>query len=274
MSDFGSKVRKYTFVLLPLIATCGVISVWHVPNTPTLNFAKTVCSESGQFVIGGSKDKEGVMKQQDGFNFQGLSWLALESCGSGMLTLVGDGQVAGGEAPRLDITLDGLLIASESFSTPRTVRLAVPRPGRIALAFVNDYFKADVRLALFLQPRVDSANCRTFSSVTVPFESAGSWDEINQIGSVVRSTPPITMRPCGAGSMNIALKGQSSQGQFPRLVFKQLGRIVDIYQTTADYKRVSFKISSDPIELAMANPYAKLVGDRNLYLRKAIFEGR
>ena len=256
---YGSSIVLFLscITMMVLITRYGLAST-------DLKMLSHACSQAPKFEIGGSKDKNGLVSQGDGFNFQGLSWLTIYTCTPGFITLTVEGALAAGELPQLDIAINGVVIDSQKFSARRTVKTRIPEPGLVTIAFVNDYYKADVRMAMFSHPIMDLPECHSITNVTAPFESAGTWDAIVRIGTVVRKRPPIIIRPCGKGILSILLAGQSGAGEYPTLSIKQSGNVLKTYQTDGEYRRLSINVQGEPVELAVENPYAKLLADRNI----------
>ncbi|WP_152550673.1 hypothetical protein [Deinococcus sp. RL] len=202
----------------------------------------------------------------------GLSWIQTTVCAPGTLVITADGEEGAGESPQLDIALNGRVIASESFGRRRTAEIAVPGAGILTLTFVNDLFLADVRLATFAQPYLLGGSCNQIREVRVPPESAGGWDEFSRSGTVVRNSPPITMVPCGAGRLSIALKGQAAAGEYPQVVFRQGNQVVKRVFARKEFTRLNFPVDARPLALAIENPYAILKSDRNLNLRNITYK--
>ena len=254
--------------------TGAVVLAQYRSTNASLTLVSRLCSQNAKFEIGGSKDKDGIIRQGEGFSFQGLSWLALNACKPGLLTFTADGEVVFGSPPQLDVALNGVVIDSEKFSGRRTVRVRIPQSGLVTITFVNDYYKADVRIAIFSRPMMSSGACRSIIGVNTPFESAGTWDAIHQVGTVVRRDPPITIVPCTEGKFTFYLKGQAGAGEYPKISISQAGSTIQTCQTGPEFKRLAIKVKNEPIEFSVVNPYAKLIADRNVNVSRISFQAR
>lgn len=264
------RARGFLWTLVPVAtAVATLISVTVAePVVPRLELRSGTCQPSPQFRPGGQQDPGGLVRDGEGYRMTGLSWLQADLCGPGTLVITADGEAGAGEQPRLDIALNGKVIASESFGERRTTEVSVPDAGVLTLTFVNDLFLADVRLATFAQPYIVAGKCNEIKEVVTPEESAAIWDTYTRSGTVLRSSPPVTIVPCGAGQLSLALKGQAAAGEYPRLVFQQGDKVVKRVPTRNKFRRINFAVSSQPLEVTVENPYALLKVDRNINILK------
>ncbi|GAA5503409.1 hypothetical protein Dxin01_03166 [Deinococcus xinjiangensis] len=261
-------VLWFTLSLLLVVGVVAFLAVARLSSSTPLAFSAQRCQESATFTVGGAKDEGGVLAVGAGFRMAGEGWLQARPCHGGLLTVTADGEVAGGAAPRLDIALDGLVITSEDFSTRRTAQITVPHGGVLTLLYSNDLYQADVRMAILSQPRIQKGACTTLSGATVPPESAGSWDIVSNSGSVVRASPPVTLKPCGAGILSLRVMGHSGGGVYPVVAFRQAGRLLKEVQTSEATMQVQLPVAAEAVEVFVTNPYARLLADRNLNVRE------
>lgn len=261
---------KYIF-LLPILAAC--IFLTQIKNSPEISSIPLVerkCSDKVNFSIGSMREPSGVESIRDSFRFNGLGWIWAEPCQGGTLTITAEGEQAEGIDPRLDISLNGKLFASKHFREKRTDTIYIPSGGFLSLAFVNDLFKADVRTAIFFKPRMEETKCRAVK-VDIPIDSAAIWQPEYNSGSIIRISPPIKFSPCSSGVFSINLRGNTVLEENPIISFEQEGKILQQVRTLNEFREYKFPASNSPIEARMINPYAKLISDRNLYIRSIEF---
>lgn len=266
-------VRGLTWALLPSMIVVAGLTTAIRSDSPIsdLRLSDQVCRQPPEFTLGGEREPGGLVEEGEGYRMTGMSWVRADLCTAGTLTVTADGQGAQGEEPQLDVSLNGRVIASEQFGSRRTVQIRVPQTGVLTLAYVNDLFLADVRLATLAQPRISGGRCTRINEVRTPLESAAGWDSASQSGTVLRGSPPMVMVPCGAGVLSVAIKGQAAAGEFPTLVFRQGGEVLRRVQTGKTFTRTQMLVGAGPIEVTVDNPYAALRADRNLNLRMVEF---
>lgn len=212
------------------------------------------------------EEGEGAIELGGGqLTFRGVGVVEGLSCGPGILELTGRGDVADGAAPRLEVSLNNRVLGSFPFAGSRTVRLALPEGGRVSLGYFNDFYKADVRIAVLGEVALAAPQCGGRFDVEVGENSAGSWFPQDAVAYLV-SDPGSVLTPCGSGVLSAAVWGKPGAGAYPRVEFVQQGRVVATIPTSARRKTVSVEVTGDPLTLRIQNPYAKLLGDRNLYI--------
>ena len=117
-----------------------------VLSAPTNN----TCQEPPAFDVGYQSDGASLLKQGAAFRFQGISWLEARVCEPGKLVLQGNGEQAANQDPQLSISLDTRSLGEVKFlPTGTTASVEVPAAGLLRLAYLNDYYAADVRVASF-----------------------------------------------------------------------------------------------------------------------------
>ena len=201
--------------------------------------------------------------------FMGNSWLTADTCQAGTLRVVGDGQVAGGAAPQLQVALNSEVIWTGAFAQEREVSIPVPAAGHLTLGYFNDFYSSDYRSAALEGVKLTAADCDTFE-VEVPSDAGGSWNaQTRSVGWLF--APPITLKPCAAGTLQFRASGRPGGGKAATLEFSQEGRMLKQVQLSETAQALSLEISSGPLDIRILNPYFKEHGDRNLTLREIAF---
>lgn len=227
------------------------------------------CGRPPTFTVGYKAEESAVVPQQGGFRMQGVSWLEADLCTPGTLVVTADGEPAAGEAPVLEVELNSRSLVREAFSQRRTTYVEIPHPGRLILGYFNDYYLSEARAARLERISIQGADCRTMQ-VDVPPETGGSWSPTSAAATLV-SNVPMTLRPCGPGDIRMSVFGRAGGGAFPMLQFEQEGRTLLKVQTDQAKQYLRLRVTSAPLTITLINPYAKLVGDRNLNIRKLEF---
>ena len=257
----------------PLLLTTSLL-VWrdHLPvkaNTMTLSNTNLTCSTPPHFQSGYKQDEASLLSVGQGFKFQGVSWLEIDLCSSGILQLTAAGEIANGQAPILQIALNSEVLSVQKFTQRRTVNLHIPVKGRLTLGYFNDYYLADVRVATLENLSLSGSSCKTIN-VLVPKETGGQWIPENQTATLVSNTP-ITVIPCAAGTLSLQVVGRAGLGEFPVLNFKQnkIDRLE--VRTSKNFQRIQLEINGSPLTVTLMNPYGKTLADRNLNLYSVSF---
>lgn len=228
------------------------------------------CTQPPKFRVGYQRESNGLQPRDGGFSFQGLSWLETDLCTPGTLILTAAGEVAGGEAPILDVALNSKMLTRESFDRQRTVRLRVPEAGRLTLGYFNDYYRSDARVATLENFSMKGDTCRTLQAVDVPPETGGDWSPSTATATLVAAVP-MTVIPCGSGELTLRVVGRAGGKVFPVLKFQQGGRTLLQIPTRETRKAVLLKVTPEPLTVTLINPYFKQLADRNLHIRRLEF---
>ncbi|GHG05398.1 hypothetical protein GCM10017783_17460 [Deinococcus piscis] len=262
--------------MLPLLVCGGLSALVLRPQTgqvPELYTAPSLegCAQAGQpiaFEPGYPDDGATATLREDGFHLLGRSWLRAQACGPGTLTVTGDGDQAGDEPPRLEISLGGKQLASEAFAQPRTVEVAVPEAGELTLAYLNDYYQSEYRLVGMENINLQGPSCAP--PITVAPEQAGQWDA--ELGSAhVVYEAPLVFNLCGDGTLEMKLWGMDADGQFPQVRFEQGGQVLYEGQPSGERQLIRLPVKAGKLAAQLLNPYIKQTEDRNLYLRRVEF---
>lgn len=201
--------------------------------------------------------------------FMENSWLTADTCQAGTLRVVGYGQVAGGAAPQLQVALNSEVIWTGAFAAAREVAIPVPTAGHLTLGYFNDFYSSDYRGVTFDQMRLNSPSCQGFD-VQMPPDAGGWWNPETRSGGWIFK-PPVTVKPCGTGQLQLKVTGRKGGGAFAILAFKQGGRNIQQVQTSEHPQELRLDLSGEPLEIRILNPYYKELGDRNLSLREIEF---
>lgn len=201
--------------------------------------------------------------------FMENGWLTADTCQAGTLRVVGDGQIVGGAALQLQVALNSEVIWTGAFAAAREVAIPVPTAGHLTLGYFNDFYSSDYRSAALEGVKLTAASCDTFE-VEVPSDAGGSWNaQTRSVGWLF--APPITLKPCAAGTLHFRVSGRPGGGKAATLEFSQEGRMLQQVQLSETAQALSLEISSGPLDIRILNPYFKEHGDRNLTLREIAF---
>lgn len=204
-----------------------------------------------------------------GYTFMSNGWLSGEACRKGTLVISGQGQAAGGAAPALQVTLDSKVIWAGEFTEPATVRVPVPAAGRLTLGYFNDFYRSEYRNASLENVQFRSDSCQNFGLDVSP-AAGGSWN-VQTRRLVWLFGAPVTLRPCGAGLLTFRASGREAARAFGTLTFRQGGQEIRQLPLTGRPQQVSLRLNAQPLEIRIANPYFRELGDRNLTIRNVDF---
>ena len=253
---------------LPLVLVSGLVAWKAYPppvSTPlSLNNIKLDCSEPPAFTVGYKQDEASLIPLGRGFRFQGVSWLTADVCSSGTLQLTAEGEVAGGQSPALQVALDSEILSLQNFSRRKSVTIHIPRQGRLTLGYFNDYYEADTRVATLEAMNLTGRSCRNFEVQVIPGTN-NQWFPERRSASLVTDAP-MKLTPCDAGSLSFQMVGRAGNKEYPVLTFQQEGKVILSLKTTSERRLVQLDITEKPLTITLANPYYKLIGDRNLNL--------
>ncbi|MFB9995352.1 hypothetical protein ACFFLM_25760 [Deinococcus oregonensis] len=259
--------------VLPLLLLTGVVT-WQSQQPFSNTVLKAVEPESGctqppSFRTGYQREGNGVSAIGTGFNFQGLAWIEASTCSPGTLSITAEGEIAANEAPELQVGLGSDLLLQQSFKEPQTVKLRVPRSGRLILGYFNDYYRSDARVATLESLEFLGLGCNTFK-VQVPKATGGEWNVAARTASLVSSVP-MTIFPCNAGVLSLQVMGQAGKNIFPQIAFRQDNKILNTIQTSGRRQDVTLRVDDHPVNIMLINPYFKQLADRNLNVRSVVF---
>lgn len=132
------------------LTTAGLMSlIAAVPEAPALALSVPTqpCSEPPAFRSGYETEPGSVVPQGDGFALLGNGWVEATVCKPGVLRITAHGDAGGENEPRLDITVNSRWLQSAKIRRKVTLEVDVPVAGRVILAYLNDYYRSEVRLA-------------------------------------------------------------------------------------------------------------------------------
>lgn len=201
--------------------------------------------------------------------FMENGWLTADTCQAGTLRVLGDGQVAGGAAPQLQVALNSEVIWTGTFTEQREVSIPIPAAGHLTLGYFNDFYSSDYRGVTFDQMRFDSPSCQGFD-VQVPSDAGGWWNPETRSGGWIFK-PPVTVKLCGTGQLQLKVTGRKGGGAFAFLAFKQGGRNIQQVQLSERPQDLRLNLTGEPLKIQILNPYYKELGDRNLSLQEIEF---
>ena len=221
--------------------------------------------------MGYMREPNGVESFSDGgWSFQGQAYMQTDVCGPGLLKILADGESALNVFPELQIDLDSVPLATIKVGRTKQYTVTIPRAGHLTLGYFNDYYKADVRVAIIR--RVTVSNCSVPPKLVLLGTSGGTVDTTMSLATLYSSNR-IRIIPCASGNIELRLSGRSGGAAFPIIRFLSTNKEVARFQTTELEQKITLA-AIGPLDVELLNPYAKLVGDRNLNLRKINFVSR
>lgn len=235
-----------------------------IPASPALE-----CHTPPTFRIAYQQDRGGVFPQLEGFQFSGLGWIQADVCRRSLLVIKAEGQTADGQAPILRVLLDSQLLAEENISQQKIIRVNIPKPGRVTVAYVNDYYASEARIAFLEQFNFLGEQCRQLA-IEVPQSTGGQWSPQANAASLIFNVP-MSLTPCSAGELTFRAFGRSINNFYPLLKIEQKGLISKEIHLSEEPQTVRLNTSSSKITIKLMNPYFKEIGDRNLSIKTLYF---
>lgn len=226
------------------------------------------CQRAPKFRLGYKRESNGVEPfSTGGWSFQGQAYMQTDICTPGTLRITADGEAAVGILPELQISLNSVPLKTLKVGRSQDFSVVIPEAGHLTLGYFNDYFKADVRIANF--NRVVAEGCSIPPRLELLGDSGGTVD--NALGqATLYSNRMIRISACPTGTIGFRLTGQAGNGTFPTVSFSSGGKEIAVLQATMSEQRIFMPVKGS-IEVRLINPYAKLIGDRNLNIRKVEF---
>lgn len=263
---------RLLYLLIPPVLICGLLMslVGRPYSVPTLEVrsVQVDCAAPPDFRVGYQVEEGAIQPQGDGFQLAGVSWLEADICGPGILNLQADGEVAAGEAPRLDVSLNFQLLARRSFDSSSTVKLKIPRAGRLILGYFNDYYASEVRLAVIENIRLRAKRCKDFA---VKSTIGNTWSESART-LWLSTKQPVTLTPCASGQLSLRLAGQATTGQLPTVRFEQQEMLLGNFKASSYRQVIRLNVSEAPLTITLLNPHSRETADRNLNIRRIEFQ--
>lgn len=264
---------KWLGFIFPAIVITAIIALLaqRPLEAPALSSSAALpCAQPPVFKVGYQRDVSGLLIQGHGYRFQGNSWLETIVCQAGTLKIQAEGEPADGQNPILTVNLNAETITRVAFpAQEQSINVRIPKSGRLILAYLNDFYLADVRTVSLEQFKLTAAGCHNFS-VNVPEATGGQWSSEYKAASLV-SDVPMTLTPCAAGELRLVVTGRAGLNVFPQLDFKQGGQTLLQLNTTAMPQRIRLRVSAAPLRINLSNPYGRTVADRNLSVKSLIF---
>lgn len=234
----------------------------------TLPLPAATCQRVPRFSLGYQREPNGVEPYSTGgWSFQGQSYMQTDVCGPGTLKIMADGEPALGVLPELQINLNSVPLKVLKVGRSQEFSVIIPEAGHLTLGYFNDYFKADVRVVIIR--RITALGCFTPPQLKLLGTSGGTVDTALSLATLY-STKIIRIEACPTGKVELRLNGRPGGGAFPLVRFKNGGKSVLQIQTKDMEQRVVSPVQGS-LDMELLNPYAKLVGDRNLNIRRIGF---
>ena len=255
-----------------LLAGLAASAAQRIYKTASLENVSTTtpCQSPPVYRVGYAREANGIVPTSEGFRFQGNAYLETQLCRAGQLSFTTTGEPADGEDPRLTIFLDGKLLEDMAVGKQRRqTQVDIPHGGRLLLAYFNDYYLADVRVATLEKVSFSGAGCVNFT-VDVPIETGGDWVEQSKTATLVAKVP-MTLVPCQAGKLSFQVIGRKGDGAFPVLKVEQAGQVLAALTTSDTRQRVALNVQRAPVHITLTNPYGKTLADRNFSLEGLSF---
>lgn len=243
-------------------------------KTTSLDSNSNDCSETKDFKLLYEENNGLNLYSNDTWSLGGNSILGRLVCTAGILKLNAVGEKGGGVYPSIKISLNQKIIYQSFIATNKKLSIPVQEPGLLTIAFLNDFYLADVRLAKITLLSGSALECSTELKVSIPDNSGGIWVPAQKIFTVVRGLVTVDL-PCQSGTLKMRVEGRSGGGQLPKIQIS--GNTNDLQ----DYREIQLGESSENITLLntnrrvnfqLTNPYAKTLSDRNLYLKDVTYE--
>lgn len=181
---------------------------------PSPSFARdpSECRPSGPVVRGDGR------RQADRWTLDAQATLTARVCRAGELRLDVSGVAAGGAGPTALVSWNSTLLAQREVRGATRLRVVVPGPGTVTLAFPNDYFRSNDRNLILEAVRFDPP-CTSSSPRVDP--SVGTW---NGEGGGLHSRGAVTFETCGPGTLVVRAVGEVAGGQGPIMAVRQGAR--------------------------------------------------
>ncbi|ULH14259.1 hypothetical protein MF271_01690 (plasmid) [Deinococcus sp. KNUC1210] len=261
----------WSLLLAPVAVLTGLGSWLARPPTsaPPLAFDRPAlkCSSPPQFHAGYVRDPGGFIQSGNEYRLMGVSWLEADICTPGQLSFTAVGQVAGGAAPELQVSLDSVLLLHTPVSSARAIKFSIPHPGRLTIAYLNDYYRSEARVATLSNFQLSTPTCQTLQ---ITEGANGQYSTLTRTASL-SSSDPLTIRPCAAGSLAFRISGRAGNKAYPQLELRQEGHLLTTIQTSDHWQVVEKNITQSPLIIILINPYFKELSDRNLIVHKLYF---
>ena len=270
MAAMNHVTRWLALGVLPFLTVAGLttLSPGQAPEVQVASSAR--CSQPPVFTRGYQRGQDYVIPRGNGFLFRSDAWIETQLCHGGTLSITAQGELAGQELPQLTVVLNSEIIATPRFDRERTAQVRVPAAGRLILGYFNDYYEADVRVATLRGFKLKGTDCEGFTSITVPREAGGTWSAQTLYATLVRAVP-MTVVPCGHGTLSVVLVGRPGNGAYPEVTVSQGGRTLARVRTAAHPQSLSVDVQAQPLTITVTNPYFKTIGDRNLLVSGLTF---
>ena len=269
-------MKQQRFLLTSSIALCILVSTslvflaqWNDKKQVTHLFLPApVCQKSPVFYKGYMREQNGIESFSNyGWSFQGIAYVKLDTCSAGTLKIEADGESALNIKPELQIDLNSAPLVSIKIGTRSKYIITIPSAGHITLGYFNDYYKADIRVAVIRQ--IVATGCLQPPKLELIGNEGGTVDNSLSLATLY-SEKKIRISICPRGTIQLRLSGQAGGGIFPVVRFLGAGEEIVKFQTKKHDQKITFS-TNGTLDMELLNPYAKLIGDRNLNIRHISF---
>ncbi|MBB6017767.1 hypothetical protein [Deinococcus radiopugnans] len=232
-----------------------------------------VCSDSPIFSPIYKNEEGSISSEDDGFSFKSTSVVQIQLCSAGVLSITGTPDLAGNEPPRLTVSIGTAAPIDYAFSRARTIHIKIHDERDVFFAFLNDYYRSDIRKAVLSEIDFEGSSCKGFQNTELSREKGDKWDSKNSIATLISAAPliPFTLVPCGPGKISMVVQGHEGKGVLPVLAIYQNGMVIANIETTQYLRQVKMLVSDAPITIVIRNPYVGTLADRNLHIRHVEF---
>lgn len=258
---------------LVVVAGLGVVgpsrSISQIAPPPPVSAAS--CTQPPVFQAGYQREDNGLVAAGQGYKFNGMSWIQANLCSAGTLKITASGEVAGDELPQLTVLQDDQTLSILDFDQQEKIsEVKVPHPGNVYLAYFNDYYLSEARIATLQALNLTGADCSGFKSVDVPKATGGVWNAQASAVALVSSVP-MTLIPCDTGQLSFQILGREAKKTFPELAFGQDGKTIKTVLAGGHSQLIRLAVSAAPITITLTNPYFVQLADRNLSVQQIEF---
>ncbi|WP_148234981.1 hypothetical protein [Deinococcus maricopensis] len=242
------------------------------PPPPRLAFEQSSCTPSAEWNPVFLSEPGALRRMADGWFVEGASALGTHVCQGG--TLVVDMQPDGGPgAPALTVLLDGQQLGRYFAPTRRTVTIEVPHAGALQLAYLNDYYRADVRSVEIREVRTNVLGCQLLTPAKPLSDPQNVYVPQSDLLALFQPEP-VAYQACGAGALSFRMMGHPGNGSFPIVEARQEGKTLAKFTASAEWRVFKVPVRAGLVTLQFINPYARETEDRNLVLNRVSWTPR
>ncbi|WP_412030347.1 hypothetical protein [Deinococcus yunweiensis] len=137
-------IQRKDSVLSVIALSAGVLALSSLtmPPVPQLLMMSEKCDPTPEFKVV-MDPYGGIKRANEGWTWLSQGYIEMHPCYGGILKISGYGNYVGDDWPNLIASLDEKGLGSWVFDKYKTLVISIPQGGRISLAFLNAYYKAD-----------------------------------------------------------------------------------------------------------------------------------